>query len=693
MNEKILALFISVILVLAVILAVFIQKQDEKEETPIYVEQEIVYVDKTNTEEPWDGTQEHPYESIQEGITYTKTGGTLYVSQGTYYENFSLDKKISIIGEDRTNTIIDGEYTDIVVEINEDETTITGFTIRNSNGYKDNAGIKINSNRNIIEDCIVYRTKTGIYLDKTENNNIYNCLLHTNGEGVLFKSSSNCNIKDSELCHNSISINIKDSSNNEISNSYAHENGIAIFSYGSSNINFIDCAICDNNDNQGGFFIQKSSNFNIKNCNIHHNGVGINLDDSTNSKIENCNLFWNTHFAILLENNAEENEFTKCVITKNFRYGIDMYDSKCTVTDSNLFDNQIDSIHLKNSNCIARNNYWGGIKGPFFSGFRLIDRIKRESWGLKYLPWKIRSVSDAGADWHVTDVFEKTEISGYGDEPIKFSGEDTDEDGLPDWWEKKHGYNPNKWDDHINLDPDKDALNNFEECYTDQYGSDPHYKDVFLEFDWVKSSTGTNKPSKDLMDEMTKRFKEHDINIHVDLGKLDGGEEIPKMKDYFTFDALRDLYWDYFLHNNLNNPRKNIFHYGLVCDHGPGAGFAFIGWAHLNSFCISGLQLASGEHSKWSRETLIATGSMHETGHTLGLFADDHGGIDNRAAANPLYKEFWKYNNYKSTMNYRHTWDILDYSDGSHGRGDFDDWGNLDYDFFKNTHYTLLVPL
>ncbi|UCF12097.1 MAG: hypothetical protein JSW06_08650, partial [Thermoplasmatales archaeon] len=69
------------------------------------------------------------------------------------------------------------------------------------------------------------------------------------------------------------------------------------------------------------------------------------------------------------------------------------------------------------------------------------------------------------------------------------------------------------------------------------------------------------------------------------------------------------------------------------------------------------------------------------------------GGIDNRAAANPLYKEFWKYNNYKSTMSYRYTWQILDYSDGSHGRGDFNDWSNLDFDFFKNTHYTLFAPL
>jgi len=38
-------------------------------------------------------------------------------------------------------------------------------------------------------------------------------------------------------------------------------------------------------------------------------------------------------------------------------------------------------------------------------------------------------------------------------------------------------------------------------------------------------------------------------------------------------------------------------------------------------------------------------------------------------------------------MNYCYTYRILDYSDGSHGRNDFDDWGNLDFYFFKNSHF------
>jgi len=89
----------------------------------------------------------------------------------------------------------------------------------------------------------------------------------------------------------------------------------------------------------------------------------------------------------------------------------------------------------------------------------------------------------------------------------------------------------------------------------------------------------------------------------------------------------------------------------------------------------------------FSRDQLIIGGSIHELGHTLGLFVDDHGGNDNTVATWPFTLQWWKYQNYKSCMNYRYTYRIIDYSDGTHGKGDFNDWGELDFTFFKNTHF------
>jgi hypothetical protein len=65
---------------------------------------------------------------------------------------------------------------------------------------------------------------------------------------------------------------------------------------------------------------------------------------------------------------------------------------------------------------------------------------------------------------------------------------------------------------------------------------------------------------------------------------------------------------------------------------------------------------------------------------------DDHGGNDNQGAIDVFTIEWSKYRNYQSCMNYFYTYKTLSYSDGSHGWGDFDDWGHLEFTFFKNSH-------
>jgi len=49
--------------------------------------------------------------------------------------------------------------------------------------------------------------------------------------------------------------------------------------------------------------------------------------------------------------------------------------------------------------------------------------------------------------------------------------------------------------------------------------------------------------------------------------------------------------------------------------------------------------------------------------------------------------QWWKYQNYKSCMNYRYKYKIFTFSDGSNGKGDYDDWENLELGFFKNSHF------
>ena len=173
-------------------------------------------------------------------------------------------------------------------------------------------------------------------------------------------------------------------------------------------------------------------------------------------------------------------------------------------------------------------------------------------------------------------------------EQISFADPDMDSDGAPDWWEVKWSYSATIWDDHQHLDPDNDSLNNIEECYMDQAGSNPFIKDMFLEFDWTKSlsENSTNKPPIEEITQMIDAFTRQNISLHVDTGELGGGEELPS-QSHVTYAEIIEIYWDAFLHNDLNNPRQHIFHYGIICDYSQSAGFAVMGWNHLNAFIIS----------------------------------------------------------------------------------------------------------
>jgi len=38
-------------------------------------------------------------------------------------------------------------------------------------------------------------------------------------------------------------------------------------------------------------------------------------------------------------------------------------------------------------------------------------------------------------------------------------------------------------------------------------------------------------------------------------------------------------------------------------------------------------------------------------------------------------------------MNYQYKYRLFNFSDGTNGEGDYDDWDNLELGFFKNSHF------
>jgi hypothetical protein len=277
----------------------------------------------------------------------------------------------------------------------------------------------------------------------------------------------------------------------------------------------------------------------------------------------------------------------------------------------------------------------------------------------------------------------------HTDPAIDNRGQDADGDGCPIEWEFKwghfftregHSHNlTHAWafddsvaDDHQHLDADNDGLSNYEEYQTSQWGSDPFRKDLFVELDQM--ATGPNgeesifpDASKELI---STAFNRRNIVFHLDDGTWQGtGSDTIPFQNATEWEDLDTIYVNYFLQGNEDNWRQGVFHYGVLVYNCTIAGG--------NAFGSNAYQVSSKQMDKKSRLPLLqrdvvyASAYMHECGHTL--ITGPLGGHDD-VSKYPWQLGWWKWRPYRSCMNYGYTYKMVDYSDGSQGKNDFNDW-------------------
>ena len=207
----------------------------------------IIYVDDDNTQGPWDGTIEHPYKYIQDGVDNASDGDTVFVFEGTYYEGYvSVKKSINLIGEDKYTTIIDAEGSGDVVHLGGNGINISGFTI--TNGSKSiklvNTGIFAHGNDNIIYDNIISNNYFGIDRQwRYYNNTIANNIIENNIIGLSTYLLGNSKIIGNIFKNNDlVGLDLEYESGHFISLNTFKNNPIAIFSFACE-----DCLITKNN--------------------------------------------------------------------------------------------------------------------------------------------------------------------------------------------------------------------------------------------------------------------------------------------------------------------------------------------------------------------------------------------------------------------------------------------------------------
>ena len=658
--------------------------------SPIFEESQLgttIFVDQNNLNGPWVGTKQHPLRQISAALDVAHPYDTIFISGGVYKETLLLSFPIRLIGID--SPVIDGGYEDKIIFIQSSDVYIDNLQIVHSDGDANDAGLFLKQASNItITNCIIHHTKTGIFLNQSNNVLINNSWFFHSGNAIRTNQSSNILIQNCDFARNSMGLLAQYSSDIDIFYSLFNANGLSCFFDHSSELSIQQCNISNNSVNKGGIFFSDSSNIIVTDTLFRHNGVGISFSNVSSVIVNYCNFVRNTHFAISFRKASRQVEISNCSIQHNIRNGIYIESgNSCKISHSNVMENAIYGILTKPSvTCIAKDNWWGHPTGPWYSFITRSNKVSLFQGKVFVSPWQKTSFSSVGIRYNVA----KPRYNNTFDEPISIPCEevDTDDDKIPDWWEEKWGYPKDEKNDHEQLDPDGDGLTNIQEWYTDKYGSDPFHKDIFLELDWMHcDDTESNKPDELWLQPIVDSYAEHNITLHIDLGSLGGGEEIHyECRHVPTYAALEDMYWKYFLENDLQNPRKNIFHYGLLCNFCPDLNFPFVGWNALDSFAISVEWLAQ-TYPQYERQQLIAGGIAHHFGHTLGLIADTYQGIDNMDTLRFFSASWWNFHNYQSCMNYYYKFRKLTLSDGSDLPGDFNDWEHLDFSFFQRGTY------
>jgi parallel beta-helix repeat protein len=122
------------------------------------------------------------FPTIQEAIGAASSGDTIHVASGTYHEDLTVDRSVTLAGENRNTTVIVAKAFRVVEILGAWRgSKISGFTIQGGA-----VGIYVGSDNNIIEDNTITNCEVGIQLwQYVSGNTIRRNTIVNNKVGIL----------------------------------------------------------------------------------------------------------------------------------------------------------------------------------------------------------------------------------------------------------------------------------------------------------------------------------------------------------------------------------------------------------------------------------------------------------------------------------------------------------------------------
>jgi len=342
----------------------------------VKADSKTIYVDACNVNDPYEnGSAEHPFDSIQEGVDAAGSGDTIQVASGVYYESVQIRKSsISLVGE-KGNTIIDGNGTRIGIRVFQfspaytEYVSISGFIVRN--GVK---GITLSRSRYI-------RLRDNSMIGNMYNFGDYTLQIHdidtsntVDGKPIYYwvnqhdkqvpadagyvalVDSTNIIVKDLNLTNNVQGLLLKNTTGSLIENVYVSNNWDGICLDRWSNNNTIIHNTVSSNLFMGIYLSTSSGNM-VANNTVLNNEYGLLFDSRVWIHVEDSVLNSNVvRDNIVRDNTVSNNNFGAYLIESedNFFYHNNFVNNTCQVRS-------VDSTSKWDYG--AEGNYWSDYKG------------------------------------------------------------------------------------------------------------------------------------------------------------------------------------------------------------------------------------------------------------------------------------------------------------------------------------------
>ncbi|GEM_PF-2594485 len=149
------------------------------------------------------------YSSIQSAVTAASSGAVIRIKPGTYYENVSISKPLTLKGDGAKQTFINGSSETTISVSYAQNVKISGLAITNNCSKDPSAGILLTNSSAEITDNLIYKCgDEGINAKNstvtvTHNTIVGNGRLTQNGVGVYVDDKSYANIKSNIISDNS----------------------------------------------------------------------------------------------------------------------------------------------------------------------------------------------------------------------------------------------------------------------------------------------------------------------------------------------------------------------------------------------------------------------------------------------------------------------------------------------------------